>query len=523
MTTGHKDRQQPGGQRLARWIGVLGVLNAAGFAARAVTSYGLASVAPFGVPQPREAEVFDALGRTLRLLGPGIRTFVSGHNVLARREIFLWVYSGPLLLESAVFVALLILLVRYRGVLEPSMPRRLFRWSLAFVAVSLLASPVLVQDFWLSVGWGRMVAAGLNPYHTPLSAAMADRLPVDNDLRMQMTYGPLWALISGAVAWLGHRSVPLEAALFKVLLAGAWIASLRLVWLLLQRHSLWQQCTGLVLFGWMPSSVTESVAEGHNDIVLVCLLLLWLYQIERGRPFAACLALAASVLVKYVTAPLFVLDFLHWRFGRGRRPAGYLPCLFLAGTFVAVTTGVFYRSAEFFSATVKMARWRFLAPSDAVFLVGDWLGELWGAPWMRAPFLFLGVAVFAVFPLLAFYGAVSYLRRPGTAKLWEAVLAVMSAVLFCVVGHVWPWFVVWVLAVGALVAGSGLTRWVVGVALAAPFATLILFTFPGHGQYVVPTLVLNGSAALWFVFAPRRWFAPVPLAETGCATAAYDG
>ena len=44
----------------------------------------------------------------------------------------------------------------------------------------LLAFPLFTQDFWLSAAWGRMVAAGVNPFHTLFTDSDLIGLPLDH-------------------------------------------------------------------------------------------------------------------------------------------------------------------------------------------------------------------------------------------------------------------------------------------------------------------------------------------------------
>ncbi len=193
----------------------------------------------------------------------------------------------------------------------------------------MLAAPVLAHDFWLSLAWGRMIAAGYNPYHTDFIVELARDLPLDAAVRM--TYGPLWAIISGAVMVLTGSNFHISALVFKLILAGAWIGSLRLIWLLLRERSLWFQSVGLLIFGWMPVSVMSTSADGHNDAAMIVFVLLWLYWLKEDKRYLGSLSLAASVLVKYVTAPLFLLDFLHYYYSQRRKILGYLPQLLISG------------------------------------------------------------------------------------------------------------------------------------------------------------------------------------------------
>ncbi|MEE9608820.1 MAG: glycosyltransferase 87 family protein [Myxococcota bacterium] len=497
--------------QLKTWIGRLGAVNAVCFAAHALLSYALTPVMGLRrTAQLREAESFAQLAQALDFLGPGVVALVSGRGALAEPEAFLFAYCLPLALSTAVFLALLALLARHARDLEADTARALLRWTALFAAVSVLASPALAQDFWLSAAWGRMVVAGVNPYYADLTHEIARGLPFD-DFTRQMTYGPLWALISGAVMWLAGDSALAAALLFKLLLAGAWVATATLIWRLLSECSPWSRCAGVAIFGWLPLSVHQTVAEGHNDVFMVLLVLLWLHWLQRGHPLRASLALAASVSIKYVTAPLFLLDLLYLRYSQGRRISEYLPRFAAAGALLVLTFGVFYRSTDFFAATTSMAGWHLFAPSYAVSNVGHLAGI--DVKW-------LAWAVRALFPLLALVSIAGYCRAPSREALWRAALAIMSAVSFSLVGHVWPWFLLWILALAALTPQAALARWGLGVALSLPFPILI-FTVPSWTlrMLFIASLIPYAFALAWLLVVPRGWLPPVRATEPNPAGA----
>jgi alpha-1,6-mannosyltransferase len=367
-----------------------------------------------------------------------------------------------------------------------------------------------VPDFWWYVAWGRVVVGGVNPYYTPMTTEMIGDLPLNAPGRdsglSRFAYGPIWALVSGGAMWLAGGNGILAGALIKLLLAVVWLGSLRLIWLMLSERSSWRQCVGIAIVGWLPVSVLHSVADGHNDVLVLFLVLLWLYCLQRRSPIAGSLALAGSALVKYVTAPLFILDVLYLKLSAKRRLMEYLPQALAAATLAIIALGAFVRSTDAFSATLGMQSWKFFTPQHAVFELERLL--------KIKPTLFWFVPV--VFPLLAVYFVARYLRRPGLDAFWKATLAVMCGVLFGI-GHNWPWFLIWVLGPAALVAGSALTRWVVGVALAAPFAMLVLVLHRGlppssFDPWGHTGLGLYAFAVFWFALAPRRlWADPGPV------------
>jgi alpha-1,6-mannosyltransferase len=491
---------------LPRRIAALGLLTALAIGAQTVFSYGMATVAPFGAAEPREATAFAALARSLQFFGDGVQAYVSGRSALAREEIFVLAYSVPFLVSSAAFIALMIVLSRHRRELDAAAPAHLFRWSILFAALAWPAAPAMVQDFWLSPAWGRMLAAGANAYHADLTPEIARGLPLDM-FDHRMTYAPLWAVVSAAVMAVAGANVLLAGALFKSLLMAGWIAVLRLVRTLLRERSAWEQCVGLAIWGWLPLGVSQSVAEGHNDVIMVLLLLLWLLGLERRQAIAGRVALAGSMLVKYVTAPAFLLDALHAFRSRRLTLPEYARQLAPAAAVVLAGLALFYRSPDFFGETAGMAKWHFYTTADAVAGLAHLLG-VEPEPGSLAGGLFLGLAAAAraVFVIAAVTLSVSYARRPGRRAFRRAVLACMAGVLFGIMSHIWPWFLLWVLGPASLVPGSALGRWSIGVALAAPFPILSWVVFPHGDPFLLPALALYGFALLWFAAVPRRWF-----------------
>jgi alpha-1,6-mannosyltransferase len=410
----------------------------------------------------------------------------------------------------------LAMLARKRDSLPEETPRLLFRWAILFGAASLLTTPLFVHDFWLSIGWGRMMLAGSNPYYHALTIEFARGLPLDY-LNLRMTYGPLWALVSAVLTGMAGGNGFLAAVFFKLALLGAWIGALRLIWKMLAKYSLWRQCVAIAIFGWLPLSVVETIGDGHNDIVMVFFMLLWLFSLQRGGKLSASLALAASILIKYTTVPLFLLDFLYARYSQKQSLLRYAPRLIAAGALNVIVIGLFYRSRDFFEATARMQDWHFFEPREAIIS----FSKLLRIPvHIRAGLVW---SIIILFVSITIYFVVRFVRESTEQALWVTVTAIMATVIFCIVGHVWPWFLIWVLAPAALVPGSAIARWALGVALVAPFSFFML-QFPNFGQYVlweVTVMTLYVFSVVWLLLAPKKWFPEGELKEQGAATSAY--
>ena len=277
-------------------------------------------------------------------------------------------YVLPLALSTVVFVVLLFQLGRAPSI-DDAMVGRIRRWAIVFALLSAPAMPVIVEDFWLSIAWGRMTASGTNPYSIVGDGDFTAGLPMETT-GMIMTYGPLWALVSAALSWFAHGSALGAAVLFKALLTTVWIAVVILVARISASQGATSQAVAIATVGWIPAGVHLAVAEGHNDAVMILGALGWLYLVQRGSRVSS-LALAAGSLVKYVTLPLFIVDALHWRpWTRGAiRPW----LLQIAVTLVAgiAVAALFVRSIDFLEGTNAMRAWNFWRPEDAAIAVAS--------------------------------------------------------------------------------------------------------------------------------------------------------
>jgi hypothetical protein len=118
-------------------------------------------------------------------------------------------------------------------------------------------------------------------------------------------YGPLWTLISEAVAG-DPTASPFESVLsFKLI---AYIAVIVDGWLIHElvrqrwpQHALW----AYLAFTWNPLVLFEGIVTVHNDVVILMLLLVGAYLLARTTRWeAGVAALSASTLIKYSTVPV---------------------------------------------------------------------------------------------------------------------------------------------------------------------------------------------------------------------------
>jgi len=392
----------------------------------------------------------------------------------------------PLIVASASAVALLFLLSQQSTSVSETSAGLVLKWAIAFAVVSSFAYPIFTQDFWLSVMWGDMIASGINPYYEKFTPEMLEALPLDH-FPMTMSYGPLWALISGGLVAMAGSSVIVMAALFKAALAAAWCTSLWLIDRIMRIASPGSRALSLAVAGWVPLGVWQTVGEGHNDIAMALPALLWLLLVLRNK-FGAPLALAASAVCKYTMAPWLLVDLLHSLKTRRMSVRQYAVRLVLPALFSLAVLAAFYRSPQFFDGVRLISSWHFLQPADAFSAINTLLGG-WLDP--------LGVLVTAIFPVVALYQCIMFWKRPDTEQFLRCATAIMAAVSFSAINHLWPWYLIWTLPLIALVPNWWLSRFILGLAIFAPF-TVIVWWVPEAEEYKdLAALVLYASAALW--------------------------
>lgn len=380
---------------------------------------------------------------------------------------------------------------------DREVPRRVLHWALAFGGVAVFAAPYITGDFWLSLAWGRTLAQGLNPYYE-VAANAALGLP--HPPPMRATYGPLWLVNIGFISWLTGgglwTAIPLKLQLFFT-----YAALLLVVSRLLREQPARDQGLGLLCLGWLPLGFIQLVSEGHNDGVMCALVMVWLYLLSRGRPYSAAAALACAALVKFAAAALFLAHVLY-ALPRTRSEVRAWVSRGLTSAAIAVSLALlflapFYRDVHMVDSLAAAQSYEFYLPRDLYF----WFVIHLYAP----PYAHLGARVvdYALL-VVAALALVRHVQKPSWDSFLSVALALMSALLICFGGHVWPWYLMWLLPLAVLNMRGWLSRWVVGLVVAAPFPILVwngLGHLPDRARIHEPSAAMYAFALGWVLLA----------------------
>lgn len=497
--------------RLRRRVILAGAANTTVLLTLTMMSFPLTSFVPFGELQPRERATVEHLLQPLSRVAPRATDWISRQfgpgSVFSHRLVRVATYILPLLLSTLIAAVVISSLARDPAAVDDSVVRALAIMPVAFLAVSIPALPIFTHDFWLSIAWGRMFVAGENPYYQNFSQAALIDLPFEAfDLRM--TYGPLWALLATALAWLCNHRLVLEFFAFKLVHAAFWLATLWLLLRCLDGTPPLHRAVALCLYAWLPASLRFTVAEGHNDIAMVCFLTAWLLLAQRRSLHGTALALAASALCKYVTAPLILAELLYARVATHASWRTIIANLALVATVALAVFALVWQGPGFFSAVGEMRSWTFFTPADAVVSLLGW-GHL------RVPYFVIAYPFRVVFWTLAGLMLLRLARTPTRATLAEATLATLSAIAFTSVGHMWPWFITWLLVPLAVAPHTVLARFVLPCVIFCPFLYLYWILATGWGQLPIASVLFYGAVTVAAVWWPRTTWARLTSLTAG--------
>jgi len=259
-----------------------------------------------------------------------------------------WKMSGPVA-GPLLYVICLVPMYAAYGLLLRDLSRRaagprdqaiVFGTTLLFGVTLLFLPALLSKDLFDYIGHGRVLAVhGANPFTTPASAFGPDRFteamgwPAATPL-----YGPAWASLCALLTLLGGGSFIGTAMIFKLFFLAAHMVNGVLVLSIVRR---WQGIPGrphkpiraAAFYLWNPLVLMQTVGDAHNDVVVLSFLLIGIWLLQRQDELMGAAALAMSVLVKYVTAPLvFLVALQHYRAGGVRKAALLVAvCAALAG------------------------------------------------------------------------------------------------------------------------------------------------------------------------------------------------
>lgn len=432
----------------ATTLAVAALLSVAAAIAVTLLSPLIAGFSPTLYLQRDEIAVLDALSRHLTLV-PGyaetIRRSVRGAGPLAAPGLRLLAVIGPATAASLALLSALRWVERQPDDrLDPGLLRRVLMVGLLCALVVSCALPSYTVDFWLSVAWGRMFAAGQNAYYQSFSSAVFHGIPGGNfEVFERFTYGPLWALLCTVAARITGDNTLAAFVVGKLVLFLSWAVTVAMLTRAAARQGLRPALRTALLTAWLPPLLLFGLAEGHNDVAMLMFVALWAEAADRGDHRWTPLWLALACLTKLVAAPLAGVELLlAARRGALRRP-GYWVSSAAALLLGLGLLAHYYQGEGFMASTAAMQRWIYWVPTTFVTSLTRFLGH--PLPERPVDVAFGAVGLCGVALVLA-----RDLRHPAARRWVASGAAIVGFTLATLTGHVWPWFALWLVPFVAL-------------------------------------------------------------------------
>jgi hypothetical protein len=374
--------------------------------------------------------------------------------------------------------------------------------------VPLMLGPALFsRDVYSYLAQGTLVHLGLNPYHdTASTLASHGGGPVLNAVstfwrHTPAPYGPLFlGLISVIVGIAGSHLIAGVLLIRALDLAGMLLLAIYLPRLARALGS--DPARALWLGLLSPLMALELVAAGHNDVLMVGLLVAGVTMALEGRPLVgiAVCALAATIKLPALAGAVFIA--VAWARAEPSPRAQLRFLLAAAGIALAVLVavsvvtglGTSWLSSSVFSAPAKV-RLAITPATGAGWTVASLLRDLGVAVGHRTLESAFGVAAAVV---TAAAGLV-LLYRTRVATL-VPLLAMFLFVAAAGGPAAWPWYFTWGLVLVAACRGPQRS-----VALAVALALSVFLVKPG-GILALPLETAPGVLVVYVVIGAALWY-----------------
>ncbi|AJM77066.1 hypothetical protein C5C66_01755 [Rathayibacter toxicus] len=364
-----------------------------------------------------------------------------------------WLTEGSAALVIGGGLLLLVAWLRLRSVAltqENGAFRAIVVVALAWAAPLLITVPLFSHDIFSYVAQGRLMVQGVDPYTNGVATIPGwFALGVDPFWANTPTpYGPLYLLIErSAVQLAGWNSPEVSIAMLRaVSVAGMAVAGMYVIRLARLRG------LSLPLTAWIvvanPVTLLLFIVAGHNDSVMLALVLASLYYAHVDRRIAAVLLMGAAIAIKpiaLIALPVLALIWLRHDATLRERVrlwmwsgAGALGLVIAIGLVAQVGVGWIAAMA------VPGALLHWYAPVSFMCVLTSSVAEFTGHDPAAAATLVKLVAL-ALAGLVAATLMLSKQAIDPLARLSGALLAFITAST-----AIHPWYVLWVLPIAAL-------------------------------------------------------------------------
>jgi hypothetical protein len=320
--------------------------------------------------------------------------------------------------------------------------------ALVSATILMFMFPIGAADIFDYIMYGRIVSVyGANPFFSvgrefpsdPFFAYIAWR-------NLPSTYGPLWVLVAGAAAQLAGDGIIANVLMLKLFIGFFFAGSIGLVAATLRKVAPDRTLSGVLALAWNPVVLYETFGNGHNDIVMMFLVLAAVWFLTHRRYTLAILALVASALVKYIplllvpAAGLIVLRDLPGIRAR-------LRFVFITGCATIALLVLAYLPFWNGLETITIAKRQSLFTTSLPAALWAWLEPKWGSEYTTT---FVGWGAAALTVLFVLWQSFCAWRDRSWASFPRAAFWILTLYLLFTCLWFQEWYTIWPAALAAV-------------------------------------------------------------------------
>jgi hypothetical protein len=333
------------------------------------------------------------------------------------------------------------------------------------------STPTLSTDVWRYLWDGRLMTQGVNPYQSRvddprLSSLRTDLHPRIDHQWMASPYPPAAQAVFAAVYWV----LPERPLGMQVVFTVFDLACIGLIVRLLRR--LGQPTSRVILYAWNPLVVVEFAHGAHIDSLATLLILAALSSLFGGKKNASAAALGLATLTKFIPALLLPVLVRQWGIRRTLLYGAVVGVAFVPflGAGLGLTTAS-DGTGIFGAARIYADRWR---TNDGLFywLVQELTEKGHSMPVETARTLTrLALALAGGGILLKSY------RKPFSSQDLITNSALHISVYLLLTSAMFPWYVVWLVALLPLLPYQNNRAWVIFAAAWLLFSATVNLSY----------------------------------------------
>ncbi len=325
--------------------------------------------------------------------------------------------------------------------------KQIFVLTFIVSAIFVLVIPFMSSDVFYYLGVGRLNAKyGQNPYYVTMKAYVEQEAPnLEQDTVLQkgyqnywsgttVVYGPIWTMICSTIAGLSFGNIDVGLWLFKIANLAVHLLNCYLIYKITNKKKLF-----ILLYGLNPFVLLEGIGNVHNDMFVVCFILLAFFALLKKKNLVLsifCLALATDI--KYfaiLLLPLFVIYFYR----EEKVSKRFLKCIqygLLYAVFVALPYWLYIRDLQVF---MGMNTQRGKVTKGIYFFIMQYFTNPENLHKLLADI------VLVIFVVAYFYKSVKLLFQAEIkfSKEMKDLYWFMLAFLWLLISNFQPWYFMW--------------------------------------------------------------------------------